>query len=91
MKNTVKFVAVCAAAPVVALGVGAPTAWAEPGTGHSHTNGGPIVDSHTNEVQVSLPPRGGTINRGDEVVLHISVHRPDVQPILVEDLTKLHA
>jgi hypothetical protein len=57
MNNTVKFVAVCVAAPVMALGVAAPTAWAETGTGHSHTNGGPIVDSHTNGGPiVHIPP-----------------------------------
>jgi hypothetical protein len=30
MNNTIKFVAVCVAAPVMALGVAAPTAWANP-------------------------------------------------------------
>jgi hypothetical protein len=48
MNNTVKIFAVCVAAPVVALGVAAPTAWAKTGTGHSHHNGDPFVD-HQND------------------------------------------
>ena len=36
MDNTIKFVAVCVAAPVVALGVGAPAAWASPSTSGDH-------------------------------------------------------
>jgi hypothetical protein len=31
MKNTIKVIAVCVGAPLVALGVGVPTAWADPG------------------------------------------------------------
>jgi hypothetical protein len=43
MNNTIKFVAVCVAAPVMALGVAAPTAWAQ-------------VHPHGGGVQFDEPP-----------------------------------
>jgi hypothetical protein len=62
MNNTIKLVAVCVAAPVMALGVAAPTAWAETGTGHSHTNGGPIVDHHNGDPVVDHHNGGPVVN-----------------------------
>jgi hypothetical protein len=57
MKNTIKFVAVCVAAPVVALGVAAPTAWAETGTGPCTSNCS-VGGSPGN----GLPPGNGAIH-----------------------------
>jgi hypothetical protein len=51
MKNTVKFFAVCVAAPVMALGVAAPTAWAN-GAIHSHNNIVGVDSSHNDIVGV---------------------------------------
>jgi hypothetical protein len=76
MNNTVKLVAVCVAAPVMALGVAAPTAWAETGTGHSHTNGGPNqVPQH---VAVVIADFGHQeFNRGDVVMDSPPKTRPE--------------
>jgi hypothetical protein len=38
MNNTIKFLAVCAGAPLLALGVGAPAAGADPTTSSGHAN-----------------------------------------------------
>jgi hypothetical protein len=61
MKNTVKFVAVCVATPVVALGVAAPTAWAEVQPHGAHGGGlpePPRIEPHGG-IDPHEPPRGG--------------------------------
>jgi hypothetical protein len=49
MNNTIKFLAVCAGAPLLALGVGAPAAGADPTTSSGHAN---VSICHNGVIQV---------------------------------------
>jgi hypothetical protein len=64
MINTIKVFAVCVGAPLLALGVAAPTAWAAPPTDNGATvsiNGNPVT-SHTGSTAMSTQSTGSKPN-----------------------------
>jgi hypothetical protein len=77
MNNTIKFFAVCVAAPVMALGVAAPTAWAKTGTGPcssncsvggSPGNGLPPGNGATHSINNGGPPQEVIVDIDHEVI-----------------------
>jgi hypothetical protein len=60
MRTSVKFLAVCAGAPAVALCVGAPTAWAAPSTGDSASSNASVTQQ-TTRGSLSISARGNSI------------------------------